>query len=120
MFLKALRNKHFYLDNNVIYRALGIDGELRKKRTEIFLQKCIDNGQELFISAFSKAEFSKTIDYHINQLRKVPFGKINPKLFRQCHCNEGFYEFYHSWGTNRLTYGFDVFKAHLLSLYNSI
>jgi hypothetical protein len=119
MFLSALRNKHFYLDNNVIYRALGINGDIRKKRTEIFLQKCIDNGQKLYISSFSKTEFSETIDYHINQLKRVPFGKINPRLFRQCFCNEGFYEFYHEWRKNRLTYGFDSFKAYLLSLYDN-
>ncbi|MDR2382481.1 MAG: calcium uniporter family protein [Prevotellaceae bacterium] len=119
MFLNALRNKHFYLDNNVIYRALGINGEIRKRRTENFLQKCVDNGQKLYISSFSKTEFSETIDYHINQLKKVPFGKINPKLFRLCYCNEGFYEFYHEWRKNRLTYGFDSFKAYLLSLYDS-
>jgi hypothetical protein len=120
VFLNALRNKHFYLDNNVIYRAIGINGDLRKKRTENFLQKCVDNGQKLYISTFSKTEFSETIDYHINQLKKVPFGKINPKLFRQCYCNEGFYEFYHEWRKNRLTYGFDSFKAYLLSLYDGI
>ena len=119
MFLNALRNKHFYLDNNVIYRALGINGEIRKKRTDNFLKKCIDTGQKLYISAFSKNEFSETIDYHINQLKNVPFGKINPELFRQCNCNEGFYEFYHEWRKGRLTYGFDSFKAHLLSLYDN-
>jgi hypothetical protein len=119
MFLNALRNKHFYLDNNVIYRALGINGDIRKKRTDNFLQKCVDNGQRLYISAFSKVEFLETIDYHTNQLKRVPFGKINPKLFRQCYCNEGFYEFYHEWRKNRLTYGFDSFKAYLLRLYDS-
>jgi hypothetical protein len=120
VFLVALRNKNFYLDNNVIYRAIGINGELRKKRTETFLQKCVDNGQKLFVSVFSKTEFSETVDYHINQLKRIPFGKINPELFRQCNCNEGFYEFYHSWRINRLTYGFDVFKAYLLSLYENL
>jgi hypothetical protein len=120
IFLNALRNKVFYLDNNVIYRAIGINGDIRKRRTEVFLQKCVHNGQELLVSRFSKEEFSLTIDYHINQLRKVPFGKINPKLFQQCHCNAGFYEFYHEWRRNRITYGFDSFKAHLLSLYDQL
>jgi hypothetical protein len=120
VFLNALRNKCFYLDNNVIYRAIGINGDLRKRRTEIFLQKCITCGQKLFISAFSKTEFSDTIDFHIKQLKTVPFGKINPKLFHLCGCNEGFYEFYHEWRRNRITYGYDSFKAHLLSLYNGM
>jgi len=120
MFLNALKNKQFYLDNNVLYRAIGIDGEIRKKITDIFLQRCFNNGQKLFISKFSKAEFLETIDFHIRQLQRVPFGKINPNLFRQCNCNDGFYEFYHSWRKNRLTYGFVTFKAYLLSIYDSL
>jgi hypothetical protein len=45
--LHSLRTKVFYLDNNVIFRAVGINGEDRKNRILIFLNKCIASGQKI-------------------------------------------------------------------------
>lgn len=119
-YLASLRNKIFYLDNNILYRALGINGETRKQRTIVFLKKCIESGQKLIISKYSKKEFIDTIDHHINQLKKLPFGKINPTLFSK-YCNSpSFYEFYHKWRNGRMTYGFDSFHAFVLSEYDSL
>lgn len=119
-YLASLRNKLFYLDNNILYRALGINGDTRKQRTIVFLKKCIESGQKLSISKFSKKEFTDTIEYHINQLKKLPFGRINPKLFSKYCASPSFYEFYHSWRNGRITYGFDSFHAFVLSEYDSI
>lgn len=119
-YLASLRNKYFYLDNNILYRAIGINGETRKRRTNIFLKKCIDSGQQIVISKYSKNEFLATIDYHIGQLKKVPFGKINPKLFSKYCISPSFYEFYHTWRDGRLTYGFDSFYAHIISEYENL
>lgn len=117
-YLASLRNKEFYLDNNILYRALGVNGETRKKRTHVFLRKCIESGQKLIISKYSKKEFISTIEYHINQLKKIPFGRINPKLFSQYCVNPSFYEFYHKWRNSRITYGFDSFYANILAEYD--
>ena len=59
---KSLRTKIFYLDNSLIYRALGINGETRKKRALSFLKKCKDSGQEFIISKFTRQEFFNTVD----------------------------------------------------------
>lgn len=119
-YLASLRNKLFYLDNNILYRALGINGNTRKQRTVVFLKKCIESGQKLSISKFSKKEFIDTIEYHINQLKKLPFGRINPNLFSKYCASPSFYEFYHTWRNGRITYGFDSFHAFVLSEYDSI
>ena len=40
-FVKSLRDKIFYLDSNIIYRALGINGDIRKERIlSFFKQMC--------------------------------------------------------------------------------
>jgi len=119
-YLASLRNKLFYLDNNILYRALGINGDTRKQRTIVFLKKCIESGQKLVISKYSKKEFVDTIEYHINQLKKLPFGRINPKLFSKYCVSPSFYEFYHNWRNGRITYGFDSFHAFVLSEYDSL
>lgn len=119
-YLASLRNKEFYLDNNILYRALGINGETRKRRTLVFLKKCVESGQRLVISKYTKNEFIATIEYHINQLKKVPFGRINHKLFSKYCVSPSFYEFYHKWRNSRLTYGFDSFYANILSEYDQL
>lgn len=119
-YLASLRNKHFYLDNNLLYRAIGINGDTRKQRTLVFLKKCIDSGQKLYISKFSKKEFTDTIEYHINNLRKLPFGRINPRIFSRFCSSPSFYEYYHYWRNGRITYGFDSFHAHILGEYEAL
>jgi hypothetical protein len=119
-YLASLRNKQFYLDTNILYRALGINGDNRKQRTKVFLKKCCESGQKLIISKYSKKEFVETIDYHINQLKKLPFGRINPRLFSKYCVSPSFYEFYHNWRNGRITYGFDSFHAFVLSEYDCL
>jgi hypothetical protein len=119
VFLASLRKKDFYLDTNLIYRAIGINGKTRKQRTAVFLKKCIESGQKLTISRFTRQEFLDSIDHHINILKSRPFGKINPKIFNKCS-GDTIYEFYHDWRKDRYTYGFDIFKGHILSLYDNL
>lgn len=119
-YLASLRNKHFYLDNNILYRALGINGETRKARTNVFLRKCIESGQNIYVSKYTKKEFLDTVDYHINQLKRLPFGRINPYLFSKYCISPSFYEFYHNWRNGRLTYGFDSFQAFIIGEYENL
>jgi len=119
VFLKSIRNKIFYLDNNVLYRAIGLNGENRQKRITTFLEKCISAGQEFKISIYTEKEFKETIKHHIKNLQKVPFKKINHKLFSKYSLNPSIYEYYHKWKANRSTYSFDLFATHLLSELDS-
>lgn len=117
--LQSLRNKIFYLDNNIIYRAIGINGEDRKNRIITFLRKCKESGQAFVVSKYTINEFKGTIKHHINQLQRVPFGKINPHIFRRYAVNPSIYEFYHQWRRERSTYGFDLFSGHIQGLYQN-
>jgi hypothetical protein len=120
VFLASLRKKDFYLDTNLIYRAIGINGKTRKQRTAVFLKKCIESGQKLTISRFTRQEFLDSIDHHINVLKSRPFGKINPRIFHRYTSGDTIYEFYHEWRKDRYTYGFEIFKGHILSLYDNL
>jgi len=118
---KSLRTKVFYLDNSIIYRALGINGETRKKRTISFFKKCKESGQKFVISKYTRLEFFNTVDYHLRQLNSsTPFGRINPKAFKRYANGDGFYQFYHEWRNGRINYGFDNFKTHIHTLYKEL
>ena len=118
---KSLRTKVFYLDNALLYRALGINGETRKKRTLSFLKKCKESGQKFVISKYTRHEFFNTVDYHLSQLNSsTPFGRITPRVFKRYANGDGFYQFYHGWRNGRINYGFDIFKTHIHSLYKNL
>lgn len=116
----AIRNKSFYIDNALLYRALGINGDQLKRRILTFFKKCIETGQKLYISSISRNEFLETTDYHIDQIKSTtPFGRINPAVFRRIAGNS-FYQFYHEWRENRITYGFDTFRAFIKGEYDNL
>ena len=115
VFLNSIKNKIFYLDNNVLYRAIGLNGDNRKKRTLEFLNKCRSAGQELKMSKFTYKEFQDTIKHHIKSLQRVPFRRINYNLFSKYSLDPSIYEYYHRWKTNRTAYSFELFTTHLLS-----
>ncbi|MEN9609462.1 MAG: hypothetical protein RLZZ628_276 [Bacteroidota bacterium] len=119
-FLKSLKNKVFYLDSNVIFRAIGIDGEEPKKQIKTFIQRCKDSGQIFILSRYTLEEFKSTTKYYVNQLQKIPCNKINPHIFKK-YAHASIYEFYHSWRASRNTaYGFDQFSAYIAMQFDSL
>ena len=118
---ESLRTKIFYLDNSLIYRALGINGQTRKKRALSFLKKCKESGQKFMISKITRQEFFDTVNYHLDQLNSsTPFGRISPRVFKRYANGDGFYQFYHEWRNGLVNYGFDIFKTHIHMLYKDL
>jgi hypothetical protein len=67
--LKNLKHKDFFLDTNVLFRAIGINGDSRKARTVTFLDKFNEAGEKLFISKFTEQEYKSTLRYYCWGLR---------------------------------------------------
>lgn len=118
--LNNLKNKIFYLDTNVIYRALGINGESRQKRTTTFLNKVLESGSSLIISKFSELELKESIVYYIDKLKKNPLNRpINPDVFNQKYFRSlsDIYDFYYKWRIGKANPSLDLFEAYILSLF---
>ena len=120
VYTEALKTKNFYLDSNIIYRAIGTDGDYRKQRVLYFLDKCKANGQSFYISRYTKEEFNESIDQHIKELSRIPFGSINPEVFKIANCDSDFYSFYHTWRQGKQTKSLSLFKAFILSEYDNL
>ncbi len=65
--VQNLKGKSFYIDTNVIYRALGLNSDNLKSRTHLFLSKFKEVGEFLIISQSTYLEFIDTIDYYIGK-----------------------------------------------------
>lgn len=117
--IQAINNKIFYLDCNIIFRGIGLNGILRKKRVETFLTKCLENSEEIKISKFTDIEFQKTINYYVNEIRKYHSGKsFNNNLFRKMTKNESIYHFYQDWRFKNPSVPFDFFELHINEQYS--
>ena len=118
--LNNLKNKIFYLDTNVIFRVLGINGVNRQNRTNTFLKKFIDANTTLVISKFSEIEFKDTITFYLDKLKRTPINrKINPEIFQENFFKSlsDVYDFYYKWRAGKYNDSIDLFEAHILGIY---
>lgn len=113
--LDNLKNKNFYLDTNVIFRAVGINGENRQKRTITFLEKFKEAKENLFISKFTEEEIKKTLEFYINQTSRYNSARLNSDVFLKFRKNQDFIDYYHSWRRKRTNDSTELFKAHVFS-----
>lgn len=118
--LENLKNKNFYLDTNVIFRAIGINGENRQKRMLTFLEKFKEAKENLLLSKFTDEEIRKTLDFYVGQMTKYNSAKINSDVFSKFSKSQDFIDYYHKWRRKRTNDSTDLFKAHILSLIEEL
>lgn len=118
-FIESLKGKNFFLDSNIIYRALGINGETRKNRILSFLDKCKENGQTFSISKHTYKEFTDTIKHHIKGLDKYSANKINPEVFERFHLDGDITSLYYKWKADRSSGSLDIFQMYVDGLLKS-
>ena len=112
-----IRQRVIYLDTNVIFRALGINGESRKKVIHAFLKKCKQANFKLVISAQTKKEFFETTDIYIDNIRKYPRGIIDSEAY-EYFSDYNFYAFYSAWYYSHPSMSLKYFQIYLDSIYD--
>ncbi len=118
--LESLKNKCFYLDTNVIFRAIGINGENRRNRTLTFLEKFKEAKELLFISKYTIDEVKKTLDFYIGQMSRYNTARINSDVFNKFSKSQDFIDYYHNWRRKRTNDSTELFKAHVFSLIEDL
>lgn len=112
----TIRNRDIYLDTNIIFRALGINGGSRKKVVHAFLKKCKQARIKLIISAQTKREFQNAIEYYISQIRKFPRGNIYLGAYESLS-DYSIFSFYDDWAQTRPGMSLGYFTIYIKSLY---
>ena len=120
VYVQGIRNKVFYLDSNIIYRAIGINGESRKELTLRFLEKCISNNIKLAISKYSEKEFKDSIEYHLKRIGRYKHRNINSDIYNKYSHGYDIYTFYYEWCSGRSNRDMTFFKAHINNLYSEL
>jgi hypothetical protein len=119
-YLSNLKNKVFYLDTNILFRAIGINGESRKSRTLIFLEKFIEAGEKLKITPYTIKEITTTINANCEALSKNQANAVNSSVFLRYRSQQDFVDFYHRWKVNRTNPNIQLFKTHIFTEFERI
>lgn len=107
--LDSLKHKTFYLDTNILYRALGINGEDRKLRTLSFLRKLKESEDNLKISKVTWEEYECSLKIYIKRLRNSDTPAVRSKVFTEYVTYDDIYRYYHLWASNRQNSTIDLF-----------
>lgn len=120
--VNILKNKYLYLDANILFRAIGINGDDRRLRTEQFLSQFSKVQQKLYITKETDHEFKETLDYYTEKIKRstTPTVKVNPKVYVETVNIDGFYKCYYKWRINRSDTSIDTFKVFLLAKYDDL
>jgi len=91
-----IRQREVFLDTNIIFRVLGINGVSRKNVIIAFLKKCQQANLSLVVSKNTKDEFFNTINYYVGKIEHFPRGRIYMGAYDDI-CDRNIYSYYESW-----------------------
>lgn len=111
-----IRRREIYLDTNVIFRALGINGVSRQNVVMTFLRKCKQAKLKLLISHSTRTEFFDTIGYYVSQMEHYPRGDIYFGAYEEI-ADYSIFAFYESWRQEHAQMSLKYFVTHIKSLY---
>ena len=118
--VQSLKNKLFYIDTNIIYRAIGLNGENLKIRANLFLSKFKDVGEKLVISQSTYLEFVDTIDYYITKIDKAQRPRVQSKVLSDFISEETILLYYQKWCINRYNRDPQYFRDWVMSEFSNL
>lgn len=114
---KYIQNRVIYLDTNIIFRALGINGDSRKKVVLAFLRKCRQAKIDIVVTTYTRKEFFETIAYYIQQINAYPHGEIYLGAYEGLS-DYNIYAFYNEWLQDHSTLSLRYFQETIKSAYD--
>ncbi len=111
-----INNKTIFLDTNIIFRALGINGKSRKEIVISLLEKCKQGNVNICISSFTEREFFNTIENNIQKIVSYARGKISMEVYDGI-ADYSIFSFYNEWRQEHDGLSFNYFKSYIRSLY---
>ena len=100
--LKAVfSNKRVYIDTNIIFYCLGINGSIHEEANKVFLQKCKDCNEQIVISYYTNKEFLDTLEHFIGEIDRWSSPLIYNKKINNYMTNKDIYNYYITWANKQ-------------------
>lgn len=117
----AFAEKKLYIDTNVIFYCLGINGTVHEEANRTFLKKCRECQEQIYISYYANLELMRTLDHFISELERLNSPAIHNTRICVRMQNKDVYSYYILWSRQRkkLTEP-KYFKQYLLDKYNKL
>lgn len=110
--------KVMYIDTNIIYYCLGVNGTEYKWANENLLDKCREAGEKIKITSVTEKEFLNTLNHYINEINKYESASLSRLKYWNYIKNKDIYLFYLEWKSKRTKYNdANYFKKYIESLY---
>lgn len=111
-------SKILYIDTNIIYYCLGINGEEYKKANELLLDKCLKAKEKLRITKITELEFANTLNHYIEEIKRFESKSLSRINYRKYISREDIYLFYLEWKNTRKRYNDpECFRKYLETKY---
>lgn len=118
--LDKLTKKVFYLDTNILYRALGINGKERQQRTHSFLRKLVEAEDEIKITKVAWEEYENSFNNYIKRLHRDESPAVHSKVYTEYVIYDDIHRAYHIWASANQNATVDLFvntlRAEMLQL----
>lgn len=118
--VQNLKNKSFYIDTNILYRAIGLNGDNLKTRANLFLSKFKEVGERLVISRSTYIEFVDTINYYIGKIDDAQRPKVRSQVISEFISEDSIFLYYHKWCINRQNRDTQYFRDWIMSEFDSL
>lgn len=119
LLVNSIRKREIYVDTNILFRAIGINGKSRQKVVVAFLKKCVQAKLKIIISHNTKKEFFDTVDYYISQILKYPRGNTFTGAY-ELLTDYTLFSFYDDWRNEHPILSIRYFKMYIQSLYSKV
>lgn len=117
LLINKIRKREIYLDTNILFRAIGINGHSNQRVVISFLKKCKQAKLKLVISHQTKIEFNDTIAYYLSEISKYPRGNIYQGAYEQLS-DYKLFSLYEEWRAEHPNLSLKFFEIYIRSQYD--
>lgn len=120
-FRSIFANKKLYIDTNILFYCIGINGSVYEEANKSFLKKCKDCNEQIIVSYYTDKEFKDTIEHFTSELERLSNPLMhNAQVKRRIH-DMDVYNCYLEWASTRQNLREPkYFKAFLMEKYTDI
>lgn len=118
--MDVLGGKEFFIDTNILYRAIGLNGDDRKKRTLQLLRKLKETGCKLFITIETKKEFIDSLKDKYARLRHDHNPAVRSEIFQEFITYDDIYSAYHRWCVGKANTSVDFFESYIQETFEEL
>lgn len=113
-----IQNKVFYLDTNVLFRAIGIDGKEEQKSAQYFLKKVNVSHSSLRISRYTEKEFLNSIEYYLELIKPYVKRIRSAEALEKDGAVIGVFKMFCQWRGRNGNASLNMFESYIKGQYN--